>query len=370
MRNSLDRPACRATWQILSIALAVAGTASLAPAQAPEGSSATDSETLHFTEKDLPSSEKDPGGPSEIDDFARSRGFRYARDTRRAARGDFKALKKFFEIAQDADGAAAESIAGMPTVVYHLLGDEKFATFLGTQPVAYRMMVRNLILGGGIMPVETLKFSREFPASARLLLPREIVAWFSPNDLYAIRKVFSSQFELRGSKVERTELIEKKTGKVLCDLTPDDIGTGADREGDALWSPDSKRVACLSIDLTEQEGNMFTTPPPAPQRKQTAVYQLSGESFAHVELSLGEIPGSVNDPELKAAVLGHKYTEPIRWQKPNVLILRRHEYYRVKKPMKIGNETFDTIHDLGRQYQITVTIDPEGKGKAVWKLQE
>lgn len=323
-----------------------------------------------FTEDDLPSLEQDPTGPSEIDEFARAHGFRYAQDTWRAAYGDFKALKKFFEIAQTADGAAAESIAGVPTVVYHLLGDKKFAKFLGTQSIPYRMMVRNLILGGGILPAENLQFSREFPESTRLLFPREIVGWSSPNDLYAIRKVFSDTFELRGSKIARAELIEKKTGQVLCDLTPGDIGTGADREGDALWSPDSKRVACLSIDLTEQEGNMFTTPPPVPQRKQTAVYQLSGESWARVELSLGEMPGAVNDPELKAAVLGHKYTEPIRWQKPNVLILQRHEYYRVKKPMKIGNESFDTIHDLGRQYQITVTIYPEGKGTVAWKLRK
>ena len=85
---------------------------------------------LHYTEKDLPTHEKDPVGPSEIEEFARRRGFDYAADTRRAAHGDTKALKKFFELAHDADGAAAESIAGVPTVVYHLLGDEKFAKFL------------------------------------------------------------------------------------------------------------------------------------------------------------------------------------------------------------------------------------------------
>ena len=120
---------------------------------------------------------------------------------------------------------------------------------------------------------------------------REIVDWFSPNDLYAIRKVFSDEMELAGSKVERAELIEKKSGKVLCDLTSDDIGTGAQREGEAIWSPDSKRVACLSSDLAEQQGNLFSTPRPAPLRKQTAVYQFSGESFARVELQLNRAPG-------------------------------------------------------------------------------
>jgi hypothetical protein len=50
------------------------------------------------------------------------------------------------------------------------------------------------------------------------------------------------------------------------DLTPDDIGTGAQREGEALWSPDSKRVAWLSSDLTQQRGNLFSTPRPAPHK--------------------------------------------------------------------------------------------------------
>src|SRR3712207_8206221 len=80
---------------------------------------------LFFTEKDLPKDEKGPPGYSEIDDFARGRGFNYAAVTRRAARGDAKAMKQFFTIARDADGAAAESHYRVPTAVYHILGDEK-----------------------------------------------------------------------------------------------------------------------------------------------------------------------------------------------------------------------------------------------------
>ncbi len=319
-------------------------------------------ERLQFTEEDLPSLEKDPAGPSEIDEFAGWRGFHYARDTRRAARGDVKALKKFFEIAKDADGAAAESISGMPTVVYHLLGDEKFSKFLSRQPLPYRMMVRNLIGADGRY------LSRHFPLTTSLLFAREIVAWDSPNDLYAIRKVFSDELELAdGSKVERAELIEKKSGRVLCDLTADDIGTGAEREGEALWSPDSKRVACLSSDLSVQQGNLFSTPRPAPLRKQTAVYQLSGDTFGRVDLSLGKVPGRENDAELEGAILGHVYTEPERWPKPNVLVLTRHEYYQKKIPTKLDNLTFDFIHDLARWYEITATIHQDGKATTVWK---
>ena len=325
---------------------------------------------LHFTEKDLPVDEKDPAGLSEIDEFALGKGFHYARDTRRAARGNAKELKKFFELAQDADGAAAESISGMPTVVYHLLGDEKFAKFLATQPLPFRMMVRNRILSDGLIPPASVYLSRHFPLTAKSLFQREMVDWISPNGLYAIRKVFTDELELGGSKVVSAELIEKKTGRVLLDLTPDDIGTGAQREGEALWSPDSKRVACLSSDLTMQKGNLFSTPRPAPHKKQTAVYQLSGDSFTRVELPLSEVPGRDSDTELERAILGHEYTEPVRWKKPNVLVLERHEYYEVKKPTNVEGVKFESIHGLSRWYQITATIALDGKATVDWKLRK
>jgi hypothetical protein len=325
---------------------------------------------LHFTEKDLPSREKDPAGESEIDQFASGRGLDYAAVTRRAAHGDARALKQFFLIAHDADGAAAESIGGVPTVVYHLLGDEKFAKFLVAQPLPYRMMVRNRILSDGLMPPASVYLSRNFPQTAKALFQREMVDWFSPNGLYAIRKVFTDESELSGSKVVRAELIEKKTGRVLWDLTPDDIGTGPQREAEVLWSPDSKRVACLSSDLTEQRGNLFSTPRPAPLKKQTAVYQFSGESFTRVELPLSEVPGRDSDTELERAILGHEYTEPIRWQKPNVLVLERDEYYEKLKPTAVGDVKFESIHGLDRLYQITATIDSDGKARLVWKLRK
>jgi hypothetical protein len=325
---------------------------------------------LRFTEKDLPSLKKDPAGESEIHQFARWRGLKYAVVTRRAARGDNKALKQFFTLAQDADGAAAECISGVPTVVYHILGDEKFAKFLLAQPLPYRMMVRNRILSEGLLPPTSLYLSRHFPLTGRVMFQREMVDWFSPNDLYAIRKVFTDELELGGSKVERAELIEKKSGRVLCDLTPDDIGKGAQREGEALWSPDSKRVACLSSDLTQQNGNLFSTPRPAPHKKQTTVYQLSGDSFEKISLPLGEVPDRDKDTELDGAILGHEYTEPVRWQKPDVLVMERHEYYEKLKPMVVGNQTFNTIGTLSRWYWVTATVTTEGKATLAWKLRK
>jgi hypothetical protein len=312
----------------------------------------------------------DPAGPSEIEQFARGRGFNYVADTRRAAGGDAKALKQFFLIAHDADGAAAESIAGLPTVVYHILGDEKFAKFLVAQPLPYRMMVRNMTVGDGFTPHASEYLSQHFPQTTKTLFHREMVDWFSPNDLYAIRKVFSDELELPGSKVVHAELIEKKSGQVLCDLTRDDIGTGAQREGEALWSPDSKRVACLSSDPTEQQGNLFSTPRPAPLWKQTAVYQVSGETFARVDLPVGDAPGPENDKELERAVLGHECTEPVRWQKSNVLVLQRHEYYEKLGPTEIDGLKFESIHTLARLYQITAAIAPDGKTTVSWKRRK
>jgi hypothetical protein len=325
---------------------------------------------LHFTEKDLPTNEKDPAGQSEIEAFARARGFDYAAVTRRAARGDAKALKQFFTIAVDVDGAAAEMHLNVPTAVYHILGDEKFAKFLGAQPLTYRVMVRNWILNDDLSFPATAYLRRHFPETTKALFRREIVGWFSPNERYAIRKVFSDEFNLSASKVVRAELIDKKSGEVLCDLTRDDIGTGAHREGEVLWSADSKRFAYVSSDLTRTPGNLFSTPRPPPQKKQTAVYQRSAESFARVELPLSEAPGRDSDAEVEGAILGHEYLEAIRWEKPAVLILERHEYYEKLKPTEIGKVKFESIHSFDRLYQITATVAPDGKATVVWKLRK
>gem|GEM_PF-852050 len=324
---------------------------------------------LYFTEKDLPTKEADPAGPSEIDEVAQSRGFSYARDTRLAARGDFKLLEKFFEIVRAADGAAAESVGNLPTVIYHLLGDEKFAQFLSAQPVPSRMMVRREILQHGMTTPPGLYLKLHFPKTAALLLQAEMTDWPSPDGLYAIRKVFSDALELTGSKVVKAELIEKKSGRVIGSLMPDDIGTGVEREGEALWAPDSKRVACLSSDLDVQQGNLFDKPTPPPLRKQVAVYELRGNSFARVELSLQKAPDQGEDEELKGAIPGHIYTEPLEWLKPNVLRLQRHEYYRKMMPTVLDGVTFNSIRDLSREYEITLTFKPDGKVTAKWKRQ-
>jgi hypothetical protein len=319
----------------------------------------------HYTEKDLPERD-DPKNPSEINTLARRLGFNFDTTIRAAARGDAKALKQFFAMAEHVDGAAAESYAGTPSTVFHLVGDAKFAAFLKAQPAKFRLMVRNSIAGNSA----TAYLRRHFPETVAILFYRERTDWPSPNGRYAIRKVFSDEFDLSESKVTRAELIEKESGKVLCDMTADDIGWGRDREGIVLWSPDSKRFAYMSSWLKQLPGKFSDVPPPAPKKIQTVVYQLAGESFAKVDLPLGEAPGREKDEELTGAVREHQYTEPIRWAKPDVLILQRHEYYRKFKPIISGGVKFESIIDLGRLYQITATIKPDGKAAVVWKLRK
>jgi hypothetical protein len=158
-------------------------------------------------------------------------------------------------------------------------------------------------------------------------------------------------------------LIEKSTGKVVLDLTAEDIGTGSEREGNILWAPDSKRFAYLSMNLQVAEGNLFAKPSPPPMKKQTAVYEEAAAGFAKIDLPLSEPPGRKEDPELKTAVVGHEYIQPVRWKKPNVLILQRHDYYRSLHPD-------GTITDVGRLWEITVTFAADGKPDVKWKRDD
>jgi hypothetical protein len=94
-----------------------------------------------------------------------------------------------------------------------------------------------------------------------------------------------------------------------------------------------------------------------PQRKQLAVYQVAGESFAKVDIPLIEVPGREKDEELIGAVLGmNTHTEPVRWAKRDVLILERHEYYQKIRPASVEGVKSNESHSFDRLYQITATI--------------
>jgi len=48
----------------------------------------------------------------------------------------------------------------------------------------------------------------------------------------------------------------------------------------------------------------------------------------------------------------------------------RPKNYEKLKPTAIDNVKFESIHGLGRLYQITATINSDGKATLVWKLRK
>jgi hypothetical protein len=159
-----------------------------------------------------------------------------------------------------------------------------------------------------------------------------------------MRKQFSDEYTDRDSKVIKTELIEKKTGKVIVDLTREDIGAGRQKEGEVIWSPDSKHFAYSSFGENEVR---------------LSIFHSLGAKFVKVNLpSVDEkIPKPENDPELKDTKLEGEETEdqPMRWAGPNVIAFRKHLLYQPQdKPADYANE----IH---RRYEIAMTIAADGK---------
>ena len=89
------------------------------------------------------------------------------------------------------------------------------------------------------------------------------------------------------------------------DLTAEDIGKGGwERDGEVFWAEDSKRFAYLSSDLTSAR--------PGGLKKQTAVFQSTGEAFGKVELPIPEKSGTEGDAKLSGATLIHDFVEPVQ----------------------------------------------------------
>ncbi len=284
----------------------------------------------------------------------------------RASEGNLEALAQFVSLAQFMDGAAAESYFPEAWELFHIVGDKTLAKFVGGLPLADQVGVRGTLIGGMSEEVfangaDVDYLQRYFPETTKILFRGEIVDWTSPDGRYSIRKTFTDPLDLADSKVSHAELIEKGTSQVLCDLTNTDIGVGAGREGSVLWSPDSKRFAYVTSDLSHA-GNLFRTPQLPPQRRQTTVYQSSGNSFAKVNLPLDQPPGKESDPEIKGAVMGHEFVSPVRWADANTLILERHDYYE-KLTASSGS-----IQGFDRLYEITASFKDDGTTNTSWKL--
>ena len=288
---------------------------------------------------------------------AKARGVNYYKVLTAASNGDKKALAQFFSLAEFMDGAAAEGYDPEAWELFHVVGDKTFAEFLRRQPLGDQVSARGTLIGGGSSEEMFANLAdylqRHFPETTKILFRGEIVDWISPDGRYAIRKTFSNPLDLTDSKVTHAEVIEKATGRALCDLTAEDIGARSDREGTVLWSPDSKRFAYQSTDTTH-----------IPQKTQTTVYQLSGKSFVKMDLPFNQPPGKESDREITGAVMGHDFVSPTRWQNPNTLILEKHDYYEKLTPSS------GEIHGFARLYEMTVSFKDDGTASTSWKLQE
>ena len=319
---------------------------------------------LYFTEADL--SRKPKGKDNtEIGQFGQSNNVDYYAITRRAAQGDSAGLKQFLSLAESVDGGAAETYYSDLGIVVHLLGDAKFAAFLRSQPLSAQILARRAMADAEVAGIEPDYFNLRFPKTSAIFHRAEITDWPSPNGQFVIRKTFANAEDIPSSKVARAELIEKSSGKVILDLTKDDIGTGADREGTALWSPDSKRFAYMSANLqAEPRGNKFIETKDSHAIKQTTFYRKNGERFEKVPVALNEPPDRKQDRELKGATLEHAYTEPVRWTEADTVLLERHDY------LQTNTGPGGSLEGHGRLYDITVNIPAEGDAVVKWKLND
>ncbi|HEX4697540.1 MAG TPA: delta-60 repeat domain-containing protein [Candidatus Udaeobacter sp.] len=294
---------------------------------------------------------------------AKEHGVNYYKTLVRASEGNLEALTRIFSLGQFMDGAAAEGYYPDMWKLFHMVDDKTFAGFLRRLPLDKQIGIRRTLSGDDEEINGPDYIQRNFPETTKIFFRGEIVDWISPDQKYAIRKNFSNPLELTDSKVSHSEVIEKASGKAVCDLTADDIGAGSDREGSVLWSPDSKRFAYVSSD-TVHAGNPFSNPPVPPRKTQTTVYQQSVASFVKADLPLNQPPGKETDPQITGAVMEHDSVTPTRWEKANTLILERHDYYEKLILSSAAN------HSFARLYEITVSFKEDGTASTSWKLRD
>jgi hypothetical protein len=286
----------------------------------------------YFTLDEIPETNEEG---SEVSYYGEAHGFNYNKVAHAAAKGEPGAMKQFFGIT-DADGGAAETHAWYLCKVVHVLGDEKLAAFLKDQPLDFQLGLRNQLGEVALYPFEAGGYlKRNFPKTAAILLHDEITDWKAPNGEYAVRKKFSSEWPSENSKVVKAEVIEIKTGRVMADLTTDDIGEGLFREGKALWAPDSKRLAYFS-------GGMAGS-------AQTVVLELKAEKFARVEQPPVDFPADASDKDLEDAKLIWSHIEPQKWEDSGTIVLEHHNYYE-------GKRANSSIRSEGRTYKITWNV--------------
>jgi hypothetical protein len=106
---------------------------------------------------------------------AKEHGFNYFQLLTAASNGDLKAMARFFSLARFMDTSAAEEYYPERWVLVHVVGDERFARFLSTQPAKVRENIGvTLSSPGDTEPISKPKpyIKRYFPKSYRILFGR------------------------------------------------------------------------------------------------------------------------------------------------------------------------------------------------------
>ena len=107
---------------------------------------------------------------------AKEHGVNYFQLLTSASNGDLKAMARFFSLARFMDTSAAEEYYPERWALLHVVGDERFATFLGTQPAKVRENI-GVTLGspGDTEPISKPKpyIKRYFPKTYKLLFANE-----------------------------------------------------------------------------------------------------------------------------------------------------------------------------------------------------
>jgi hypothetical protein len=106
---------------------------------------------------------------------AKEHGVNYFKILAAASNGDLKAMATFFSLARFMDTSAAEEYYPERWVLVHVVGDERFARFLSTQPAKVRENIGvTLSSPGDTEPISKPKpyIKRYFPKSYTILFGR------------------------------------------------------------------------------------------------------------------------------------------------------------------------------------------------------
>ena len=88
----------------------------------------------------------------------------------------------------------------------------------------------------------------------------------------------------------------------------------------------------LSSDLTQQQGNLFSTPRPAPHRKQTVVYHLSGEIFSESDTEQEKEPAPSAARRIIAPLPSMDLSKPVDTKKERTRDMLRNARFKMDAP--------------------------------------